>query len=136
MRLVGGQSDLEGLLEVCFGEVWSTVKWCDYWNSSEASASVVCRQMNYSRFGKLVYSYVTYQPQHTHTLSALVIHHSGASASSESSNGEPHTLKCMGNESKIFECNTGDTSNQSCSQSNRVRVHCQPHCKCKHIVAK
>jgi len=29
-RLVGGQSDLEGLIEVCTCETWSTVFWCDY----------------------------------------------------------------------------------------------------------
>ena len=59
-----GQSDLEGLLEVCVGETWSRVYWCDYWNSSEASGSVVCRQMGHSRFGKLLYICVTYQPQY------------------------------------------------------------------------
>lgn len=73
-RLVGGQLNTEGLLEICVGETWNTVYWCDYWNSSEASASVVCRQMNYSRFGKLVCSYVAYQRmQHIYTRLSYIL---------------------------------------------------------------
>ena len=45
VRLVGGRSEYEGRVEYCANSVWGTV--CDdSWSSN--SASVVCRQLDYS----------------------------------------------------------------------------------------
>ena len=44
IRLVGGQNEFEGRVEVCINNVWGTI--CDYgWNS--ADASVACRQAGF-----------------------------------------------------------------------------------------
>ena len=46
IRLVGGQVDNEGRVEVCRNEEWGTV--CDdHWSTEDAG--VACRQLRYSR---------------------------------------------------------------------------------------
>ena len=49
VRLVGGQSQNEGRVEVCLNGVWGTVS-DDGWSSSDTQ--VVCRQLGYRPFGK------------------------------------------------------------------------------------
>lgn len=46
MRLVGGQDQFEGRVEVCFNNIWGTV--CsNRWDTVDAT--VVCRQLGYSQ---------------------------------------------------------------------------------------
>ena len=48
VRLVGGNSSLEGLVEVCINGVWGRV--CDrFWDKS--AAIVVCGQLGHSVYG-------------------------------------------------------------------------------------
>jgi len=45
VRLIGGRSEMEGRVEICFGQTWGTV--CDNgWDISDAS--VVCTQLGFT----------------------------------------------------------------------------------------
>ena len=51
VRLVNGDSDYEGLVEVCFSQRWGTVNG-DGWSSVDTR--VVCRQLGYPTEGYLL----------------------------------------------------------------------------------
>ena len=52
VRLMGGEREWEGTVEVCFNGRWGSI--CeDSWDNREAA--VICRQLGYKRFGKLFY---------------------------------------------------------------------------------
>ena len=54
VRLTGGTTAMEGLVEICHGGVYGMlcdVNWC------EANAKVVCGQLGYSKVGEFVRKY-------------------------------------------------------------------------------
>ena len=58
LRLVGGPSQYEGIVEVCFNEVWGTVCTTDdedlHTYFTAIDANVVCRQLGHQAVGKLL----------------------------------------------------------------------------------
>ena len=50
LRLVGGESESDGLLEVCFSQRWGTVNG-DGWTYSDTQ--VACRQLGFEDAGKM-----------------------------------------------------------------------------------
>lgn len=52
IRLIGGRSEMEGRVEICFGQTWGTV--CDNgWDISDAS--VVCTQLGFAPLCEFVF---------------------------------------------------------------------------------
>ena len=48
LRLVGGSTEYEGRVEICYNEAWGTI--CDE-EFDNTDASVICRQVGYSQMG-------------------------------------------------------------------------------------
>ena len=59
LRLVGGSSENEGRVEICYDNQWGTI--CDNGWSSE-DAKVVCRQLGFQTTGE--YSYIGLYAHH------------------------------------------------------------------------
>ena len=53
LRLVNGSSEMEGAVEVCFGNIWGSI--CsNAWDNRDAG--VVCKQLFNSSYGKPIYN--------------------------------------------------------------------------------
>ena len=51
LRLMGGDSEYEGILEICFGQRWGTVNG-DGWTSTDTQ--VACRQLGFETTGEYI----------------------------------------------------------------------------------
>ena len=99
VRLVGGNSTVEGRVEVLLNGMWGTV--CDnFWDLGDAS--VVCRQLGY-RFATAAWSLAFY----------------GAGGLSIVMDN----VTCIGNESRLQDCQF-DANTDGCSHSEDAGVVC------------
>jgi hypothetical protein len=55
LRLVGGSTEYEGRVEICYNEAWGTI--CDDGFDS-ADATVICRQVGHSQIGMMSISII------------------------------------------------------------------------------
>lgn len=51
LRVVGGNNDLQGRVEICYNEAWGTI--CDN-QFDNVDASVICRQLGFSQNSKCI----------------------------------------------------------------------------------
>ena len=49
VRLVGGDTSMEGRVEICKNGTWGSVRYC---GQTEVDANVICKQLGYSQSGK------------------------------------------------------------------------------------
>ncbi len=99
IRLQGGPSENEGLLQICFFNTWGTV--CDD-NIRLNSAQVVCRQLGYNVAGStLLFNY-------------------------ESDSGPIwlDEVRCSGNETELMDCPSNGIGDHNCDHSEDIGVRC------------
>ena len=51
VRLVGGQADNEGSVQICYNNAWTYLCSGWYWGTTEAN--ILCRQLGYNSYGNI-----------------------------------------------------------------------------------
>ena len=115
LRLVGGQSEQEGIVEVCQDGVWEPV--CgDLWDT--LTATVVCRQLGNIYDGENKYDCYLVMVFLTIIVAIDVVDHSG----SRNDLIRFGDVDCFGNESSIFNCSYN--SSVQCPMNSHAGVIC------------
>ena len=125
IRLVGGNTQYEGRVEVCWNEVWGTV--ChDYWSTQDGI--VACRQLGFSTTGWIF------------TLSTLVLsstkrvvyyHFAGVSVFYYAYFGQGtgpiflDNLLCNSRETRLIDCPHSGIGNHNCAHYRDASLRCQ-----------
>ena len=125
VRLVGGSTSNQGRVEVCMDETWGTV--ChDYWSSIDAS--VVCKQLGYSRLSK----YRKLLPRIKIAEKPTTIIGSSVYTWAYFGQGSGPILlddvACTGSENRLVDC-PYDTYTSDCGHSQDAGVYCRIQCK-------
>lgn len=107
IRLLGGETELDGRVEVCVGGRWGTV--CDdLWGAEDAS--VVCSQLGYSRKDAVPRERSFYGSG------------SGPIFFDET--------RCFGNESRLVDCLSSGIAVHNCFHTEDAGVTCQRELNC------
>ena len=125
IRLVGGTTELEGRVEICYNSAWGTV--CDdLWGTQDAN--VACGQLGYSNTGIVCV--------HLHDLhnliSTFIILSTGATAFLFARFGQGtgpillDNVGCLGSESRLIDCPNNGIGVHNCVHSEDAGVRCQP----------
>ena len=123
VRLVNGTSDLEGRVEVCFGNLWGTI--ChNSWDNRDAG--VICKQLFNSSFGTLFVLPTTIS---SNFLFFLVVYLGGHAihGSSFGPGDIPiviQNINCDGNETSLTDCFTLSLTTSPCNASTVAGIVC------------
>ena len=118
MRLVGGQNNFQGTVQICIGGVWGTV--CDdSWGTSDAQ--VVCRQLGFGSIGKTML--LKFAPILWLMLLAGVQAYSSAYFGQGSGPIQLDDVNCIGTENSLLNCTHLTTHN--CGHYEDAGVACQ-----------
>ena len=124
VRLMNGTSELEGRVEVCFGNLWGTI--ChNSWDNRDAG--VICKQLfNSSSFGKL---HVLPQQLAILQFTCFVVYLGGhaINGSSFGSGDGPiviQNINCNGNETSLTDCSTITSTTSPCNDSTVAGLEC------------
>ena len=117
LRLVGGQRESEGRVEICIGGFWGTV--CDSGFGRE-EAIVLCRQLDMKTLG-------IYQVCIRNGTLNPCISFVGATAAyfGEGSGPVRGGIYCRGTESNLAHCSGGSVGQRDCHHGRDVGVICQ-----------
>ena len=116
VRLLDGQNQFEGRVEVCRNNVWGTV--ChDYW--SILDASVVCRQLGYGKDGE--YDKVHYSKSLSISLFIATAFNS-AYFGQGTGPIQLDNVGCNGLESTLLQCS--HITNHNCGHNQDAGVRC------------
>ena len=127
VRLVGGDNEYEGTVEVCMNEVWgsvcrSTYTYSNSWHVQEGQ--VVCGQLGYQRLGSSIIN-------NSYLYMELIAFPPGSTVHSISPYGESQgpsfltNLGCSGREDSLFDCRPQFVTDELCSSHTRdVGVKC------------
>ena len=125
LRLVNGQSQFEGRVEICLNNVWGTV--CDdSWYSSDAR--VVCRQLGYGTESILHNLYMIYFIVHIFHVNSVAISFSNAYFGQGTGPIHIDNVGCSGSESVLVQCNHLTIDN--CVHAEDAGVRCSPPSMC------
>ena len=123
IRLVGGQTNLQGRVEVCNDGMWGTV--CDDLFGA-TDAQVVCRQLGFSSIGMyIVATTLGYYPRYTYAG-----YNTDATAQCCATYGQGtgrivlDNLGCSGTESSVFDCTHNGLNSHNCAHSEDAGVTC------------
>ena len=126
LRLVGGERESEGRVEICVEGFWGTV--CDNgWDQKEAL--VVCRQSGYAARGKDTFYHLVIVHFNFKQVWYLFVT-IGATPLSGAYFGEGSgpvlsAISCTGRESHIAECSMGTVGGVNCHHGRDAAVRCQ-----------
>ena len=122
VRLVDGESQLEGRVEICFGGIWGTI--CSNSHDDIELASVVCRQLEFSPWSK----------HKTSTLTPTVITYlcicftADAQSHSFGAGTGPiflDNIQCSGSELLLADCSHPEVNVFECTHLNDIGVICE-----------
>ena len=120
MRLVGGPSELEGRVEVCYNDVWSTV--CDD-NWDDLDATVVCRQLGYLDISKydncILQQYLFTTIFNPDTRPTAIGAYGGGTGPILLDN-----VECQGSESDLLNCSHSGLYVHNCVHAEDAGVSC------------
>ena len=118
-------------MEVCLNDAWGTV--CDDgW--TDVDASVVCRQLGYSRFSEhAIWTHDCHYELSLNIYDYIDVLPSDASAYSSAHFGQGNgsivldDVACVGNETRLVDCRYNGTHN--CAHTEDAGASCKVECK-------